>query len=174
MAKKILVPLDGTHAGEAIFPKLDSLITKDLGLSDVEITLVSVVPIVNFNVLTTDKRAQLPYTEEDKKEMTQNASNYLETAAESLRKAGYKVKTVIRIGPAAEEIVNTAREIGANLIAMSTSGKSGVVRWAMGSVSDKVMRLEGKIPVLAVNSKHNADESSVLPLNSLKSLVKNS
>jgi len=37
------------------------------------------------------------------------------------------------------------------MIAMSTHGRSGVSRWALGSVTDKVLR-GGKIPVLTVRA----------------------
>jgi hypothetical protein len=57
---------------------------------------------------------------------------------------------------------------------MSTRGRSGVIRWAIGSVTDKVIRLEGKIPVLAVHADQKGERSSVLPLNSLQSLMKHS
>ena len=174
MEKRILVPLDGTEAGEAVLSKLESLVLKGVPSSDVEITLLKVVPIVNFNVLNTDPRAQLPYTKEDQKELTQTASDYLGEVAAKIRPQGFAVKTMVKIGPAAEEIVKAAHETNASLIAMSTRGRSGVIRWAVGSVTDKVIRLEGKIPVLAVHTAGKGEESSVLPLGSLQSLLKHS
>jgi nucleotide-binding universal stress UspA family protein len=172
MEKKILVPMDGTEVGEAVLSKIDSLVFKNIRHADIEITLLNIVPIVNYNVLTTDERAQLPYTEDDQKELTQSAFDYLGKIAGTLKSRGFKVKTMVKIGPPAEEIVKAAHEIDASLIAMSTRGRSGVIRWAMGSVTDKVIRLEGKIPVLAVNATQKKDESSVLPMGSLESLIK--
>jgi len=64
------------------------------------------------------------------------------------------------------------RQIKAHLIAMSTHGRSGLVRWAIGSVTDKVIRLEGTIPVLAIKASGKKDESQVIPMESLQSLVK--
>jgi nucleotide-binding universal stress UspA family protein len=174
MEKRILVPLDSTEVGEAVLPKLDSLVFKDVRHADVEITLLRVIPIVNYNVLTTDERAQLPYTEADRKELIQGASDYLEVISGKLKSIGFKVKTVVRIGPAAEEIVKVAHEIDASLIAMSTRGRSGIIRWAIGSVTDKVIRLEGKIPVLAINANQKGEKSSTLPMDSLQSLIKHS
>jgi nucleotide-binding universal stress UspA family protein len=174
MEKRILVPLDGTEAGEAVLAKLESLVLRDVPSSDVEITLLKVVPIVNFNVLNTDPRAQLPYTEDDQKELSQTASDYLGGVAGRVRSRGFVVKTMVKIGPAAEEIVKAANETNASLIAMSTSGRSGVIRWAIGSVTDRVIRLEGKVPVLAVRTPRKGEESSVLPMGSLQSLLKHS
>jgi len=172
MVERILVPLDGTEVGEAVLPKLEDLVLRNVPVADAEVTLLRVIPIVNFNVLTRDERAQLPYTESDKKELNQNALVYLEKVARKLRKKGFNVKSMVRTGPAAEEIVKVAHETNANLIAMATHGRSGIIRWAIGSVADKVIRLEGKIPVLAVRATEKGEESPVLPLGSLQSLMK--
>jgi nucleotide-binding universal stress UspA family protein len=174
MEKRILVPLDGTEAGEAVLSKLDNLVLKGVPNAVVELTLLKVIQIVNFNVLTTDKRAQLPYSKDDQKQMNNESNSYLEKIAEKLRKQGFQVKTMIRTGAAAEEIVKAANETNASLIAMSTRGRSGIIRWAIGSVTDKVIRLEGKIPVLAVHANQKAEENSVLPIGSLQSLLKHS
>lgn len=170
MEKKILVPLDGTAVGEAVLPKLENLVLKDLPGSDVEITLLRVIPIVNYNFLTVDQRAQLPYTEADREELTRTASDYLAGVQDTLVKKRFRVKTMVRVGPAAEEIVKAASEIDASLIAMSTHGRSGIIRWAIGSVSDRVLRLEGKIPILAIRAGDESKET--LPVNSLHSLMK--
>jgi nucleotide-binding universal stress UspA family protein len=167
-----LVPLDGTEVGEAIFPKLDSIVFKDMRHADVEITLLNIIPVEDYNSLTTDKRAQIFHGEDGLSELKRSASEYLENIAETLRTKGFKVRTLLRTGPAAEEIVKVANEIEASFIAMSTRGGSGVIRWAIGSVTDKVIRLEGRIPVLAVKANQRGDESSVLPMGSLQGLIK--
>mgnify|MGYP001168716405 CR=1 FL=1 len=173
MEKTILVPLDGTTVGEAILPKLEELVLKYMPSTNAQVILLKVNSIVNFNVLTHDKRAQLSYTDDDQKKLDEESMTYLAKIAEPLRAKGFNVETVVRTGTVAEEIVNEAHESGANLIAMSTHTRSGVIRWAIGSVADKVIRLEGKIPVLAVQANEK-DQSSVLPMNSLQSLVKHS
>ena len=52
-----------------------------------------------------------------------------------------------------EEIIKAAQDTEANLIAMSTHGASGLKRWAMGSVADKVLH-HSEIPVLIVRVYH--------------------
>jgi nucleotide-binding universal stress UspA family protein len=79
---------------------------------------------------------------------------------------------MIRHGNAAQEIVKAAHDIKAHIIAMSTHGRSGMVRWAIGSVTDTVMRLEGSIPVLAVKASGDKTSSPVMPIESLQSLMK--
>jgi nucleotide-binding universal stress UspA family protein len=171
MQERILVPLDGTEVGEAIIPKLEDLILKATPKMDVEVTLFKVISKMNFNVLTDDERAQLPVDEKDMENLNHESLTYLEKVATGLRSKGITVKTMVSSGNAAKEIVKVARGIDAHLIAMATHGRSGVVRWAIGSVTDKVIRLEGRIPVLAVKAGKQ-DESAVLPMGSLQSLVK--
>jgi nucleotide-binding universal stress UspA family protein len=173
MKVKILVPMDGTSVGEAVLPKLESLVLQNAPHTRTEVVLVRVISAVNFNVLTHDKRAQLPYTESDRKELSEQASDYLESIAKQLRGKGFTVGTMVKTGTVAEEIVSAAREIKANMIAMSTHGRTGFVRWAIGSTSDQIIRLEGKIPVLAVQANEK-EQSSVIPMGSLQSMVKHS
>lgn len=173
MEKKILVPLDGTAVGEAVLPKLENLVLEYVPSDKAEVILLKVNSIVNFDVLTHDKRAQLAYSDSDQKKLDDEAQAYLDKIAEPLRAKGFAVSTMVRTGTVAEEIVNAAREAKVNLIAMSTHSGNGIIRWAIGSVADKVIRLEGKIPVLAVRANEK-EESSVLPMGSLQSLVKHS
>ena len=81
----------------------------------------------------------------------QRVSNYLEKTAESLKCPGVTVHTMVRTGNAAEEIHQVANEINADLIAMSTHGRSGLRRMAFGSITDKVLR-GTRIPVLMVRA----------------------
>ncbi len=171
MEERILVPLNGSEIGEAVLPKLEDLVLKTVSANQAEITLLRVISRMNFNVLTNDDRAQLPISEEDMTVLTKEAKEYLERVAEGMRAKGFNVKTMVADGHAAEKIVEVARDIKANLIAMATHGRSGVVRWAIGSVTDKVIRLEGQIPVMAIKASEK-QESPVLPLESLQSLVK--
>jgi nucleotide-binding universal stress UspA family protein len=174
MENRILVPLDGTTTGEAVLTKLEDLILRSTPKMDAEVTLLKVLSKMNFNMLHENEAAQLPQSEEELSEVTQEAQVYLDKVAEGLRKKGIKVNVMITSGSAADEIVKAAHTIQAHLIAMATHGRSGVVRWAVGSVTDKVIRLEGNIPVLAVKVNGNKEESSTITMESLKSLVKHS
>jgi nucleotide-binding universal stress UspA family protein len=174
MEERILVPLDGSEVGEAVLPKLETLIFKSTPKLDAEVTLLKVISKMNFNMLTDDEAAQLPISEADKEKMTRESGAYLEKVAGILRGKNIKVKTMVAFGHPAEEIVKAARDTKAHLIAMSTHGRSGIVRWAIGSVTDKVIRLEGKIPVLAVRASDGKETSTTIPMESLQSLMKHS
>jgi nucleotide-binding universal stress UspA family protein len=172
MEERILVPLDGTEIGEAVLPKLEDLILRTTPRLDAEVTLLKVISKMNFNMLHEEEAAQLPIDEQELKKMTQTSQDYLDRIAEGLRAKGIKVKTLISTGNAPKEIVKAAHDIKAHIIAMATHGRSGVVRWAIGSVTDTVIRLEGSIPVLAVKATGEKSGSSVLPIESLQSLMK--
>jgi nucleotide-binding universal stress UspA family protein len=172
MQERILVPLDGTHIGEAVLPKLEDLILRTTPRLDAEVTLLKVLSKMNFNVLHEDEAAQLPIDEKELKQMTQDSQEYLDRVAEGLRAKGIKVNTLISIGNAPKEIVKAANDIKAHIIAMATHGRSGIVRWAIGSVTDNVIRLEGNIPVLAVKATGEKSGSAVIPMKSLQSLMK--
>ncbi|MGN6733572.1 MAG: universal stress protein, partial [Candidatus Binatia bacterium] len=51
------------------------------------------------------------------------------------------------LGDAASEIIDFARRTDNNLVAMSTHGRSGVGRWLVGSIAEKVVQ-HSQDPVL--------------------------
>lgn len=171
MEERILVPLDGSQVGEAVLPKLEDLVLRTTPRLDAEVTLLRVISKMNYNMLHEDEAAQIPMNEKETTELTLEAQNYLNTVAAGLKSKGFNVKTMVKFGNAPKEIVKAAHEIKAHIIAMSTHGRSGVVRWAIGSVTDTVIRLEGSIPVFAVKAGDKSS-SPVMPIESLQSLMK--
>ncbi len=151
MYEKILVPLDGSKVGEAAIPNVENLALKLASCSEVEVSLVQVISDMTFDFLTENDAAQLPYSEVDIQQIKGMAQKYLDKIADEFRSKGIKVNTRTVEGHAAEEIIKTAQDINADLIAMSTHGRSGLGRWALGSITDKILR-ESKIPVLTVRA----------------------
>jgi nucleotide-binding universal stress UspA family protein len=70
-------------------------------------------------------------------------------AYEKLREGGVTAEPLVKQGDAASQILETCREKGADLIAMTTHGRSGVPRWLLGSVAEKVLRA-ANVPLLVV------------------------
>lgn len=77
------------------------------------------------------------------------AGNQLEQWAAAARAEGLAVKTLLSTGVPHGVIVETARDEGADLIAIGTHGRGGFNRLMLGSVCDRVIRLSS-CPVLAV------------------------
>jgi nucleotide-binding universal stress UspA family protein len=77
----------------------------------------------------------------------------LMTVEEELKENGITVGHRITSGiDAAKEIIQISKDVDANLIVMSTHGRSGLNRWMMGSVAEKVLRY-GDVPLLLVNAR---------------------
>ena len=76
------------------------------------------------------------------------AENYLAEVVADLKKEGIDAKSVLLMAPEVdEEILTYAAKNEIDLIIMSTHGRSGVSRWAFGSVADRVVR-NSTVPVL--------------------------
>ncbi|TFH42686.1 MAG: universal stress protein, partial [Chrysiogenales bacterium] len=84
---------------------------------------------------------------------------YLDKTADGLRKDGISVETRIVVdGEPASKILETAKEENADLIIMSTHGRSGFTRWIFGSVANRVL-IHSSIPVLMVVPKKRGNEN---------------
>ena len=151
MFKHILVPLDCSKVGEAALPVIDQL-CENLGPGiKVEITLLGIMTILRHWVVVGEASAPVSYTEDELNLIKQRVMNYLDKTTQSVECKGVTINTMVRMGNAAEEIHRVAEEIHADLIAMSTHGRSGLRRLAFGSITDKVLR-ETRIPVLMVRA----------------------
>jgi len=152
MYERILVPLDGSTVGEAALPYVESLASKLAPANRVEITLIQVISDLTFDFLTEQDAAQLPHPQNELEQIKSLSQAYLEKIADRLRSKGLEVKTMVTEGHAAEEILKASQQYNVDLIAMSTHGRSGLGRWAMGSITDKVLH-ESAIPVLTVRAR---------------------
>ena len=151
MFERVLVPLDGSKVGESALPVIEQLIEKCSPSVKVEITLLGVITLLRHWVVVGEASAPVSYTEEELKLIRDRVLDYLEKTGESLKKRGITIKTMVTTGNAAEEILKAAGEINADLIAMSTHGRSGLRRLAYGSITDKILH-GASIPVLMVRA----------------------
>ena len=151
MKEIILVPLDGSKIGEAALHNIEEHIAKLSPELQVEVTLLGVITSLTHWVVVGEASAPVSYSEEELKMIRQRVLDYLDSAGEVLRSKGVNVHTRVSAGNAAEEILRAANEVNANLIGMSTHGRTGLRRLAFGSITDKVLR-EAKVPVLTVRA----------------------
>jgi len=136
MFKKILVPLDGSELAELALPYVAQL-AATLGS---EITLLTVIGASDEH----DKNRV--YLEGVAKEIKQDAGKHLKKDDGAV-----KVKIAVVVGNPAEKIVDYAATGKISLIVMASHGRSGIGRWALGSVAEKVVRA-GSAPVLLVRT----------------------
>ena len=84
------------------------------------------------------------------------AGQQLEAQATMLRKRGLHVVSHVLNGHAAEAIIDEARQRPVDLLVMATHGYSGLKRWALGSVTDKVLHA-ATTPLLLVRAAASAN-----------------
>jgi nucleotide-binding universal stress UspA family protein len=137
LLKRILIPLDGSATSERALIQARRLLRPDA-----EVILVHVIESLALDAVL--QATQLP-------RLRAEASQVISRSADSLRSAGIRVRTQVREGLAWEQIVEAAMGEGASLIAMTTHGRTGLSRWVLGSVAEKVIRTS-PIPVLALHS----------------------
>ena len=155
--ERILVPLDGSETGEAALPYVENLVSKLAPHEKVEVTLFQAISSPTHYVIAGEASAQIPYTEKELELIKKKTREYLKKAGEGLKSKGVTVKTKVTIGNAADEILKVTEEIKADLIAMSTHGRSGVGRWVFGSVAARVLH-EGNTPLLLVRVSGTSTE----------------
>jgi nucleotide-binding universal stress UspA family protein len=84
--------------------------------------------------------------EKTKKEL----GDYLKAKVAELSASGlHKIAFVVTEGTGPEEIIELARKTSSCIVAMSTHGRSGIGRWVLGSVTDRVASNSGA-PVLII------------------------
>lgn len=84
------------------------------------------------------------------------AKTYLQGQVRQVEAKGADVESKVVLGSPAEEIVQQAGEVGADLIAMATHRESALARGILGSVTDRVLH-SSRVPVMAV---HPSDKGS--------------
>ena len=68
------------------------------------------------------------------------ARELVERIAKELRSVGFKVDTTVEVGDIRETIIDRASDWGADLIVVGSHGRSGILRFLLGSVAEFVAR----------------------------------
>jgi nucleotide-binding universal stress UspA family protein len=148
MYESILIPLDGSKVSEASLPVIEELISKLSPTLTIRIILLQVIDVV------TRTSAPIYYDAEEIAQIKKRALDYLNQVGQRLQKKQTRIDVEVREGLIAEEIIKAADDFNTDFITMSTHGHSGISRWALGSVTDKVIRGSTK-PVFIIRSQNN-------------------
>jgi nucleotide-binding universal stress UspA family protein len=132
MFNRMLIPLDGSKTAEKVLPYARRLAT----VSDVAVELLDVVEM--SDIAGDIGSNQAPYAEALIREALRNSTEYLENLAKTFRNG--KVSCNVEQGRPEDIIIAAAAADKATLIAMATHGRSGVTRWLLGSVTERVLR----------------------------------
>ena len=148
---RIILPLDGSEASEQALPHVNALASR----LSLPIRLLHAVepdsPTIAQSLYSNRRWAEPASLREVK------AREYLDRTAASLRDAGFRVSTTVpSLEPASAIVEDAAQDSGA-LIAMASHGRSGLARWWMGSVADKVLHMtHNPLMIIRVNEGGSA------------------
>ena len=149
MYNKILVPLDGSNLSECVLPHVESM-SKSCGIK--EVVFIRIV-----------EPRSMPYTSDEYRLMNLEfeqmetaekiaAQNYLEKLIEKMKVQNVRFSCKVKIGEKIADIIaDYAFKNAADLIIIATHGRSGVSRWALGSIADRVLR-SSCVPVLMIRA----------------------
>jgi len=166
MFSKVLVPLDGSEVAEAVLPYVEAICSR---CEPTQIILFQVVPPPGGKASSVFRPAgeDFPTTRVPDQADDLDAARHpvyrdqimsvaraeveaaLARAARRLCDGGRSVSVEMAFGRPADEIVDYAEREGVDLIVMSTHGHSGLTRWILGSVADKVLHAT-HLPILLV------------------------
>ena len=154
---RVLVPLDGSPAGEAA---LDFLSGRS-SARPMEVLLLRIVAVGPWFVGWDSAVVVPPMDENDVEAEAQSARTYLAQHAEGLSAEGLRVqRQVIETAePIARGILDIAQREEVDAIALGTHGKGGLARVVLGSVSEEVLE-HSPVPVLLVHSQATSSSAS--------------
>ncbi len=150
MEEVIVVPLDGSKLGEVALSYVDDLLSKMSSNVGKEVILLQVLSALVPLEVCGEACNRVLYTADDMKKHKEQALRYLKKAGKSLKSKDITATLKVAVGFPPEEIIKTAEEANASMIALSSHGLSGFSGWAFGGVADKVIRRGGRIPITLV------------------------
>lgn len=136
MIRRILVPLDGTEAGESVLPHVLALVEKT-GAEVILLRADQPLPVENY----------MPLYDA----VVSAAQEYLEGVGRRLAAEGARARCVARIGGVPWTVAEVARQERVSLVAMATRARKGLGRLLIGTVAERVAR-QSPAPVLVVHA----------------------
>jgi nucleotide-binding universal stress UspA family protein len=150
MYQRILVPLDGSRLAEQALSHA-AIHAEKYGAEVLLLMVLGPLPDPGL----TGRRAVRSAEEAT----ARLAQSYLEGVATDLRQQGLPVQTETVEGKPYVQIIRFAEEKEIDLIVMSTRGHSGLSRWLLGSVTDRVVR-GATVPLLLVQCQEDSDQGN--------------
>lgn len=147
MAKRILVPLDQSPTAEIVVP-LVAAVARGAGAT-VRMLLVAPAP---QNQISEGDRV-VAYTDQEMARLEAEGLDYLRKVEVQFGSGG-DVECVVRFGDPVDEILGEADAFGADLIAVTTQGRSALGRVVLGSVAEEIVR-KADAPVMLMRAGRN-------------------
>jgi nucleotide-binding universal stress UspA family protein len=160
MYQKIMIPLDGSDLAECVLPHAEAFIKGGMARTAVFLWVLEPLPTAMYgaSVETFASAAQeeifashADYLEKMEAERKYSAEEYLNRIAGRFNQYGAEIRCQILEGRIAETLAGYAENNNIDLLLIATHGRSGVSRWLMGSVADRVLH-SSRVPVLMVRA----------------------
>jgi nucleotide-binding universal stress UspA family protein len=151
MYSKIMVPLDGSQLAECVLPHVEAV---TIGC---KIATVVFVRVIDPGTVSASLPAQGKLGSQEKsrrqleEERKKNAEAYLKKIIDSMNIENAVLNYEVLEGRVAETLADWAEKNNADLIVIASHGRSGIGRWVMGSVADRIMR-SVCIPVMMIRA----------------------
>ncbi|MAS36668.1 MAG: universal stress protein UspA [Anaerolineaceae bacterium] len=164
MLNHILIPLDQSELAETALEYASKLVGPD---SRITLLTVIVPPDISFAALYNPADGVPPNRMETtgsfeslERQVRVQAEDYLRRVGTRLSEKGVKVDILVQVGQDAETIVENAANLNVDGIVMATHGRSGISRWLLGSVTQKVLGA-AHCPVIVIPNRrrHPADKA---------------
>ena len=151
MYNKIMVPLDGSELAECVMPHVEAI---TIGCKITNVVFVRVVNPVELPA-SVPARGEFGFSEKERWELEehrkQTADAYLKKVVENTHLEGAELSYEVLEGKVADTLAHWAEKNAVDLIIIASHGRSGISRWVMGSVADRVLR-SACIPVLMIRA----------------------
>jgi nucleotide-binding universal stress UspA family protein len=143
----ILLPHDGSDLSKLALPVAEEL-SKRMNL---RLTIFQMANIFRPLLDPSGSPTYVDYTKLHQIEENR-VINEMAELQKAVAEKGINVSIMTIAGlDAAEEIIKTVTNVGADLVIMSTHGRTGVGRWVFGNVAEKVLR-HGETPLLLIHA----------------------
>jgi nucleotide-binding universal stress UspA family protein len=146
MYRTVLVPLDGSHRAEAILPHVVEVARRFAA----EVILLQVVEPLP-KVISPGVPVAIAL-DVDVNEVMAAAQAYLAAIEERLRQQGIQARSLVLCGKVVDQIIATANERQADLIAIASHGRGGLAQLFYGSVASALLQHANQ-PLLMVRSR---------------------
>ena len=151
MYRKIMVPLDGSQLAECALPHVEAITT---GCKTANVVFVRVVEPIQLPARL-PAQGELGFQDKDRRQIDEQRKKTAEAYLEKIIQKAALGETVpgyeVLEGSVAETLATWAEQNDVDLVIIASHGRSGVSRWVMGSVADRILR-SVCVPVMMIRA----------------------
>jgi len=151
MYGKIMVPLDGSELAECVLPHVEAI---TIGCKIANVVFVRVIDPAKLSAVL-PAQGELGYQEKNRRQEEEHrkkaAEDYLKKIVKDNAVKNAVLSYEVLEGKVAETLADWAEKNEVDLIVIASHGRSGISRWVMGSVADRILR-SVCVPVLMIRA----------------------